>query len=171
MPERATELAVGCHLEPEAFLLRHHVANGRVLDARQAGRVQLAGTPALAGRQERWRPQQAADVLGAKRRAMCMSILTRPCEPSARPWRRSVDGLDELCRAPAGRRTVTARRIRASAAPPAPCYARSGRTGRRTSQARVENRLRPDQDTHLVSQSPRGNCGRRLPTPCLVPAS
>ncbi len=64
----APELPVAHHLEACGLLLGHRVADGEVLDAPELRGAEDAGLGLLAGPdQGRW-TQQAADVIGAKRR-------------------------------------------------------------------------------------------------------
>jgi len=68
VPPVAPELAVGDALEPDRFLLDHRFADCGVLRGAQRIGARLAPPPARAGFGERRRTQQAADLVGAKRR-------------------------------------------------------------------------------------------------------
>jgi hypothetical protein len=62
VPVVAPELAVGDRLQADRFLLRHRAADRRVLDRAQVRMLCFARGGELG------RPQQAADVVGVKRR-------------------------------------------------------------------------------------------------------
>ena len=65
----AAEFAVGHHLQSGLLLQRHHVADALILQRREVSIAQLAcGVPAE-GLPQGSRAQQAADVIGAERRA------------------------------------------------------------------------------------------------------
>ena len=68
MPGVAPELAVGGAGEADLLLHGHHVGDSLVLDLPQRRVVQLAGGVLVAGAQQPFRPQEAADVVGAEGR-------------------------------------------------------------------------------------------------------
>ena len=68
MPPGAAELAVGHRLQPDRLLLRDDVADQPVLDGAKRVGADLALGPRGARLLELRRPQQAADLVGAKRR-------------------------------------------------------------------------------------------------------
>src|SRR5262249_20301772 len=68
MPPRAAEFAVGDRLQSDAFLFFDDVLDLVVLDCFEFIDVDFAFGVPLARRFERRRPQQAADMIGAKRR-------------------------------------------------------------------------------------------------------
>src|SRR5580693_1018137 len=61
-------LAVGGELEPNVLLQAHYAADRLMLDARQLGRWDLAFLRSLSRPDQRVRPDQAADMVGAERR-------------------------------------------------------------------------------------------------------
>src|SRR5580693_6656038 len=61
-------LAVGGELEPNVLLQAHYAADRLMLDARQLGRWDLAFLRSLSRLDQRVRPDQAADMVGAERR-------------------------------------------------------------------------------------------------------
>src|SRR5580693_9146387 len=60
--------AVGGELQPDVLLQAHYAADRVVLDAGQLGRRQLALLRRRPRRNQRIRPDQAADMVGAERR-------------------------------------------------------------------------------------------------------
>ncbi len=64
----AIVLAVGDEPEPEILLQAHHLADGGVLDALELGVGNLVPIGPLARLDQRVRPDQAADMVGAERR-------------------------------------------------------------------------------------------------------
>jgi hypothetical protein len=68
VPEGATDFAVGDALQPCVFLLPDHVLDRLVLDGLQTGIVKLAALVLGARLFQRGGTQEAADMLGAKRR-------------------------------------------------------------------------------------------------------
>src|SRR6185312_19926 len=71
MKRGAAEFAVGDRLESDRFLKRDGVANIFVLESAQFGGVELAVEEAGARLAQRIGAQQAADMVGAKRRSRC----------------------------------------------------------------------------------------------------
>ncbi len=71
--ERAAELAVGRGLQPDLLLQTDGVADGRVLDGTQLGRVDPARGEVVARREQVRRAEQAADVIGAERRRRALT--------------------------------------------------------------------------------------------------
>ena len=65
----AAELAVGHDLEPDLLLHADGVADAVILDAHELVVADLVAGVAAEGLAQRRRPQQASDVIGAKRRA------------------------------------------------------------------------------------------------------
>jgi hypothetical protein len=68
MPGGAVELAVGHKPQPQVLLQPDHFADRGLLDRRQFGRRDFAALAAFARRDQRGRPDQAADMVGAERR-------------------------------------------------------------------------------------------------------
>ena len=68
VPGGAAELAVGCHAQPDVLLHLHRLADRLVLDRPQPVAVDAPRGAVLAGLQERRWAEQAAHVVGAKRR-------------------------------------------------------------------------------------------------------
>src|SRR5262249_940548 len=68
MPPRAAEFAVGDRLQPDAFLFFDGVLDLAVLNRFELIGADFAFGAPLARRLDRRRPQQAADMIGAKRR-------------------------------------------------------------------------------------------------------
>jgi len=66
----APKLAVGDDLEPDLFLQLDHAADGFVLDRGEPFAIELSGRVLPPCAQQLGRPQQAADMLGAKGRRM-----------------------------------------------------------------------------------------------------
>jgi hypothetical protein len=71
VPRLPPQLAVGDALEADHFLKMHHLANGRVLGRGERDRVDAPLLVLAAPRLEIGRPEQAAHVVGAERRAGC----------------------------------------------------------------------------------------------------
>jgi hypothetical protein len=69
VPGGAAELAVGYRLEPDLLLHADDIGDCGVLGGLQALVVELAGSVRLARVEQRGRAQQAADMVGAERRA------------------------------------------------------------------------------------------------------
>ena len=77
-PAGLAELAVGDGADADALLQRHRFPDAFVLEPRERGLVELAGTERLARLEQPLRPRQAADMLGAVRRIrlhVCHRIL------------------------------------------------------------------------------------------------
>ena len=68
MPRAAAELAVGHTLEPDLLLHPHEIADRRILDPPQLPGREPAGLMIRPRPQQFRRPQQAPDMIGAKRR-------------------------------------------------------------------------------------------------------
>ena len=65
----AAELTIGDDLQAGSFLLRHGCADAAVLNGDELLVVNALGAMILEGLAQFGRPQQAADVIGAKRRS------------------------------------------------------------------------------------------------------
>ena len=68
MPPRPAQLAVRDAEQAQFLLLFDDALDLAVLDGREAGRVERSLRAPLPGFLERWRAEQTADVVGAKRR-------------------------------------------------------------------------------------------------------
>ena len=77
MEALAPEFAVGDGLYADCLLLLHHVRDGGVFAPAKVVRTQSFVLPLLAGFEQRFRAQQAADMVGAKRRFHRNSFLLR----------------------------------------------------------------------------------------------
>src|SRR4029077_9863086 len=120
MPGVTVVLAVGDELEPELFLHAHDVPDGGLLDAREPGRRELALLRLLACLDQRLRPDQAADMVGAEGRLGAFQHVK--VSTGARPL-----GAARQTIAHAAGLSCRLRRARASRRPDA-----SGRCGRET---------------------------------------
>src|SRR5262249_58896947 len=81
MPPRAAKLAVGGELEPDPLLLVDRCFDLAILDRAQRLGGDCVARALLARRLERRRAQQAADMIGAKRRTGALGH--RACSPFA----------------------------------------------------------------------------------------
>ena len=68
LPGKAVEFAVGDDLQPHLFLHAHDLADGRMLDIEQLLRRHGAGFGGLPRIDQRLGTDEAADLVGAKRR-------------------------------------------------------------------------------------------------------
>jgi hypothetical protein len=70
VPGRAAQLAVGGRAQADVLLHAHDVTDGSVLGRAQLAVVDAPRRMVLTDAQQRGRPQEAADVVGAKRRCV-----------------------------------------------------------------------------------------------------
>ena len=78
IPRHAPVFAVGDRLQPRRFLLGDHAGDFAILDLLERFRTDFATRPLLPRRFQRSAAQEAADMVGAKRRSGTLHVSSAP---------------------------------------------------------------------------------------------